>query len=148
MSVTSPACMSTFISKEKLLPRQMKLFLILSGGINSLLTVRYDLSCVDNTPFFLILNVLHLSSQTIIFAHLHHFAKRFNRSWLHLVWLTRAESYTNQNQLGGANELQNLYPIQWILSTNNKFSFFFFLICKLQIYILYNIGRFTRQSQR
>ena len=55
----------------------MKLFLILSGGINSLLTVRYDLNCVDNTPFFLIVNVLHLSSQTIIFAHLHHFAKRF-----------------------------------------------------------------------
>ena len=55
----------------------MKLFLILSGGINSLLTVRYDLNCVDNTPFFLIVNVLHVSSQTIIFAHLHHFAKRF-----------------------------------------------------------------------
>ena len=73
----------------------MKLSLTLSGEINSSLTIGYDLNCVDNTLFFLTLNILHLSSQTIIFAHLHHFTKRFNRSWLCLVWLARAESYTN-----------------------------------------------------
>ena len=53
---------------------------VLTGGLNSVLTLRHGLNCVDNVPFFLIPNVLHLSIQTIRFAYLHHFLKGFNSS--------------------------------------------------------------------
>ena len=104
-----------FISKVKLLPQQMKLSPILTGGNNSLLT--HGLNCVDNVLFFLIPNVLHLSTRTIRFTQYYHFVKRFNSSWLSfLVDVTRAKSSANWNQFQGANDLQKLYLMQRILS--------------------------------
>ena len=97
----------------------MKSSPILTGGINSLLTLRHGLNSVDNVPFFLIPNDLHLSTRTISFAHFHHFIKKFSSSWLSCsVDVTRAESSANWNLFRGANELQKLYPIQWILSSS------------------------------
>ena len=99
----------------------MKLSPILIGGINSLLTLRHGLNCVDNVDdiVFLIPNVLHLSTRTNRFAHLHHFVKRFNSSWLSCsVDVTRAESSANWNQFRRANELQKLYPMQRIISSS------------------------------
>ena len=91
----------------------------LTGGINSVLTLRHGLNCVDNVPFFLIPNVLHLSIQTIRFAHLHHFLKRFNSIWLSCsVDTTRAESSANWNQFRIANEFQKLYAMKRILSSS------------------------------
>ena len=93
---------------------------ILTGGINSVLTPRHGLNCVDNVPFFLIPNVLHLSTQTIRFAHLHHFLKRFNSSWLSCsVDIARAESSANWNQFRSANEFQKLYAMKRILSSSD-----------------------------
>ena len=93
---------------------------ILTGGINSVLTLRHGLNCVDNVPFFLIPNVLHLSTQTIRFAHLHHFLKRFNSSWLSCsVDIARAESSANWNQFRSANEFQKLYAMKRILSSSD-----------------------------
>ena len=60
----------------------MNLSPILTGGINPLLTLGLGLNCVDNVPFFLIPNVLHLSTRTVRFVQFHHFVKRFNSSWL------------------------------------------------------------------
>ena len=91
----------------------------LTGGINSVLTLRHGLNCVDNVPFFLIPNVLHLSIQTIRFAHLHHCLKRFNSIWLSCsVDTTRAESSANWNQFRIANEFQKLYAMKRILSSS------------------------------
>ena len=44
----------------------MMLSPILTGEINSLLTLRYSLNCVDDVLFSLIPNASHLSTQTII----------------------------------------------------------------------------------
>ena len=92
---------------------------VLTGGLNSVLALRHDLNCVDNVPFFLIPNVLHLSIQTIRFAHLHHFLKGFNSSWLSCsVDITRAESSANWNQFRIANEFQKLYAMKRIVSSS------------------------------
>ena len=93
----------------------MNLSPILTDGINSLLTLRCGLNYVDNVPFFLISNVLHLSTQTIRFVQFHHFVKRFNSNWLsYLVNETRAESTANWNLLRDTNELRELYLMQRI----------------------------------
>ena len=93
---------------------------ILTGGINSVLTPRHGLNCVDNVPFFLIPNVLHLFTQTMRFVHLHHFLKRFNISWLSCsVDIARAESSANWNQFRSANEFQKLYAMKRILSSSD-----------------------------
>ena len=92
---------------------------VLTGGLNSVLALRHGLNCVDNVPFFLIPNVLHLSIQTIRFAYLHHFLKGFNSSWLSCsVDITRAESSANWNQFRIANEFQKLYAMKRILSSS------------------------------
>ena len=97
----------------------MKLSPILTGGINSLLTPRHGLNCVDNIPFFLIPNILHLHTRYIRFAYLPYFVRKFNSSWLScLVDVTRAESSANWNQFRGANEVQKLYLMQSILSSS------------------------------
>ena len=69
----------------------------LTRGINLVLTLRHCLNCVDNVPFSLIPNVLHLSTRTIRFPHLHHFVERFSSSWQTGNW----------SEFPGANELQN-----------------------------------------
>ena len=97
----------------------MKLSPILTDGINLLLTLRHGLNCVHNVPFFLIPNILHVSTRTIRFAHLYHFVKRFKSSWLSCsVDVTKAESSTNRNQFWGAKELQKLNPMQRTFSSS------------------------------
>ena len=97
----------------------MKSFPILTGGINLILTSRHGFNCVDNEPFFLISNVLHLPTQTIRFTHLHHFVKSLNSSWLSCsVEITMPESSANWNKFRGVNEFQKLYAMKRIPSSS------------------------------
>ena len=112
----------------------MKLSPILTGEINSILTLRHSLNCVDDVLFSLIPNASHLSTQTITFLNLHHFVKRFNSICLSCsVDVTRAKSSSNWNQVCGDNELQKSYPIRRILSSS-------LVLIKVLILMLNNKG--------